>query len=97
MRAARIDANHAEIVSALRRTGCSVQSLAGVGVGCPDILAGRSGVMVLMEIKDGAKPPSARRLTAAQELWRREWQGPAPVLVTSVDDALLAMTIAILS
>lgn len=37
-RAARVDANHAEIVAALRDRGCLVQSLAALGHGVPDLL-----------------------------------------------------------
>jgi len=37
-RTAKVDANHREIVDALRRIGAGVQSLAGVGNGVPDLL-----------------------------------------------------------
>lgn len=88
-RAARIDANQAAIVAALRRAGCYVQSLASVGKGCPDLLVGRAGVWHLMEIKDGAKPPSARELTAAEFRWHEEASRYAPVgLVETVEQAL---------
>src|SRR5580700_7594734 len=46
----RIDANHVEIVKALRQAGASVQSLAGVGKGCPDLLVARAGQMWLIEV-----------------------------------------------
>jgi hypothetical protein len=42
----------------------------------------------LLEVKDGAKPPSARKLTPEQEEWHRHW--PVAV-VTSVDEALRAV------
>jgi hypothetical protein len=58
-RAAKVDANHADIVKALRAAGCGVLDLSKVGNGCPDLLV-HAGVTVLMEIKDGSKPPSAR-------------------------------------
>lgn len=90
-RAARLDANHEAVVSALRATGCTVQSLAAVGSGCPDILVGRGGAVLLMEIKDGAKAPSDRRLTPDQVRWHADWRGPPVVVVMSVDDALRAM------
>jgi Holliday junction resolvase len=94
-RAARIDTNQPEIVDALRRAGCNVQPLHMVGKGCPDILASRGGRLVLMEIKDGAKPPSARKLTADEQAWHVLWddvrQSGALVVVESVSDALAAM------
>lgn len=49
----RTDVNHKEIVSALRKAGALVQSLAGVGSGCPDILCFASGRLVLLELKAG--------------------------------------------
>lgn len=74
-RSARIDANHTEIVRTIRAMGCTVQDLAAVGKGCPDILVGVAGRNVLMEIKDGEKPPSKRRLTADQQRWHARWRG----------------------
>lgn len=79
-RAARTDANHAEVVKVLRAGGCSVQSLAAVGDGCPDALVGRRGRNYLVEIKDGTKPPSARKLTPDQVKWHADWRGDVVVL-----------------
>ena len=94
-RAARIDANQPAIVDALRKAGCRVQPLHMVGKGCPDILVGRGGRLVLMEIKDGAKPPSARKLTADEVLWHDLWsdiaKAGALVVVASVGEALEAV------
>lgn len=86
-RAAKVDANHAEIVSALRSVGASVQSIAMVGGGCPDLLIGYAGLSFVLEIKDGAKPPSRRELTPDEAAWHAAWRGHAAV-VTSVDEAL---------
>ena len=88
MRAARIDANHNEIVSALRAAGASVQSLAGVGKGVPDLLIGFQGKTILFEIKDGKKPPSERQLTEDQINWHGAWRGGPLAVVDSVDAAL---------
>lgn len=91
-RAARTDENHAEIVNALRDIGCSVLDLSGVGKGCPDLLVTpptfpECRMAVLMEIKDGCKVRSARKLTKAQEKFHREWKGWI-YTVTSVEEAL---------
>lgn len=93
MRAAKVDANQGEIVDALRRVGCSVQLLHMVGKGCPDLLVGRHGVNVLLEIKDGSKPPSARKLTPDQEIWHDNWRGQVTV-VCSVHEAFVAVGVA---
>lgn len=88
MRAARIDANHEQVVSALRAAGASVQSLAGVGKGVPDLLVGFQGKTLLMEIKDGRKTPSERRLTEDQVRWHGAWRGGPLAVVDGVDAAL---------
>ena len=75
---------------ALRRVGASVQSLASVGRGCPDLLVGYYDRLFLFEIKDGAKPPSARKLTPDERAWHDRWCTPVHI-VCSVDDALRAI------
>lgn len=79
--AAKVDANHPEVVKALRGAGANVLSLAAVGKGCPDLLVLFRGRYQLFEVKDGTKPPSQRRLTPAQEAFHMDW------LVTTVDSA----------
>lgn len=88
MRAAKIDANHEQVVSALRAAGASVQSLAGVGKGVPDLLVGFQGKTLLMEVKDGRKTPSERRLTEDQLKWHGAWRGGPLAVVDGVDAAL---------
>lgn len=82
MRAAKIDANQPAIVSALRDVGVSVQSLATIGKGCPDIIAAKGERIWLMEIK-GAKG----KLTPDQVAWIHGWRGVVHI-VRGVDDAL---------
>jgi hypothetical protein len=88
MRAAKIDANQEAVVTALRTAGASVQSLASVGKGVPDLLVGYKGQTLLMEIKDGFKAPSARLLTEDQLRWHHNWLGGALAVVDSPDAAL---------
>lgn len=86
-RAANIDANQPEIVDALRKAGASVQCLHTVGDGVPDLLVGYRGVNLLMEVKDGKKPPSRRQLTEDEVKWHAGWRGQK-VIVESAEDAL---------
>jgi hypothetical protein len=95
-RAGRVDANQRTIVMALRKCGWSVQSLASVGCGCPDLLIGKSvrtgpgltqRINLLLEIKDGSKPPSARRLTPDEAAWHDDWRGQMRV-VASLEDII---------
>ena len=88
MRAAKIDANHEAVVLALRAAGATVQSLAGVGKGVPDLLVGYQGQTLLMEVKDGFKPPSKRALNEDQLRWHGNWNGGALAVVDSPDGAL---------
>jgi len=90
-RRSKVDANQPEVVAALRKAGCTVQSLAAVGKGVPDIMVGRAGVTYLLEIKDGAKPPSARKLTPLEASWAAAWTGGPLATVKSVEEALLAV------
>ena len=88
MRARRTDANHKQIVAAFRKMGCTVLDLSRVGQGCPDILVGKHGVNVLVEIKDGDKPPSARRLTDDESKFHESWKGRV-VTVFDVEDSMV--------
>lgn len=90
-RAAKVDANHSEIVAALRKIGATVTSTAAVGKGFPDLAVGWRGMTLLLEIKDGSKPPSARKLTEDERDWHDMWRGHAEV-VNTVDEAIRAVT-----
>lgn len=92
-RAAHVDANHADIVKALLAVGCTVQNLAGVGCGCPDILVGIRGVMVLVEIKNPERDTASQRRAdedtlRAQKKWRNWWRGSPPQRIETVEQAL---------
>lgn len=86
-RAARVDANQDQIVSALRACGATVRVVTQ-GDGLPDLLVGYRGYTILMEVKDGRKPPSARRLTEEEEKFFANWTGGVLAIVNSVDEAL---------
>lgn len=81
-RAAKVDANQAEIVRALRAVGAVVTSTASAGSGFPDLAVGYRGKTFLLEVKDGSRPPSERRLTPAQEEWHAAWRGQVAVVET---------------
>lgn len=89
-RAAKRDRNHPEIVKALRDAGCFVVDLGAVGNGCPDLLAHGPSYpwrWAMLEIKDGQKYASARKLTPDQVKFHDGCKGPTYV-VTSVTQAL---------
>lgn len=74
-RAARVDENQPEVVAAFREEGCSVAITSDAGEGFPDIVVAVDDVNVLVEVKDGRKPPSARQLTPAQQRFTSGWRG----------------------
>lgn len=84
-RAAKVDANHSVIVGALQACGAQVLSLAQLGKGVPDLLVLHAGRLILLEVKDGSKPNSARKLTPDQVEFHRLW--PVTVVET-VDQAI---------
>jgi hypothetical protein len=70
---------------ALRDAGFTVQPLHMVGSGCPDLIVGGSGVNVLLELKDGSKPPSARKLTPDEAEWHRDWKGQVCTVCSALE------------
>lgn len=89
-RASRTDANHSAVVDALLAIGCSVQTLSAIGCGCPDLWVARNGRMWAIEVKDGDKPPSERKLTPDQVKWHARWKAPVHV-VNSPEEAILVV------
>jgi len=56
--------------------------------GAWDLLCWYNGHTLLLEIKDGTKPPSARRLTDAEQKFHDEWPGDNLYIINSVEEAL---------
>lgn len=83
----RVDRNQREIVQTLRELGMSVLCLHAVGKGCPDLLVGFRGKNYLIEVKDGEKPESQRKLTPAEAVFLSKWLGHYMIL-KSVSETL---------
>ena len=81
----KVDTVQAPIVEALRKVGCSVQSLCIVGKGCPDLLVARAGKVYLMEVKTGNA-----KLTPDELMWHTTWRSTVWI-VRSVQEALKAV------
>lgn len=83
--AKRVDANQQEIVQALRAIGVSVWV-----IGEPvDLMIGYRGRSGALEVKDGSRPPSERKLTAQQVDFFRDDRGFHRVVETT-DEAIQA-------
>ena len=83
-----MDANQNEIANALIDAGCTVTLLHQVGDGCPDLLVWDGSRFALMEIKDGDKSPSRRKLTPEQVMWHKAHEGAPVFVIENVDQAL---------
>lgn len=84
MRACRVDANHKEIVDHFRLLGWSVLDIHNLK-NCCDIIVSKDYITIVVEIKDGSKPPSARKLTKGEQKFFSEWQGHKAI-VKSVEE-----------
>lgn len=89
MRARRADANQPEIVKAFRSLGYTVQHTHTIGEGFVDIVVGKRGRNFLVEIKDGSKPPSQRRLTPDEDRFHATWKGQVGIASSTGDVARL--------
>jgi hypothetical protein len=85
-RAARRDDNEQDIIKAMRAEGAYVKQINDEGLF--DLLVSYRGETLLIEVKDGAKPPSARRLTEAELKFHEEWPGSDLFIITSVEEAI---------
>ena len=87
-RAARIDDNQKEIIAAFRKAGCSVKPVHTIK-GFVDIIVGLNGRNILVEIKDGNKPKSARKLTTAESEFHKQWKGQVCIVESVADVAAI--------
>jgi hypothetical protein len=75
MRAKKIDANQTQIVNNLRQIGVSVFITSMLGKGFPDLVLGYRGKNYLIELKDGNKVKSQKKLTDHEQRFFDSWQG----------------------
>ena len=87
MRAKRRDSNHVEMGDYLRALGWSVLDLASLGDGCLDYAVSKPVFAALLEVKDGSKRPSARKLTPKEQQVKDNWQGPYVIALSGEDAA----------
>ena len=80
----RVDANQQELVKVMRRLGCTWRSTHEIP-GALDGIIGVAGIDQRIEIKDGSKVPSARKLTTAEAEEIDMWRGRKPVIIESVE------------
>ena len=86
-RRAKADDNQAMIVAVFRKMGASVCHVHSIPHAL-DLIIGFKNQDVRIEIKDGSKPPSARRLTEGEAKTIKEWRGRPPVVIECEDDVI---------
>lgn len=88
-RAAKVDSNQSEIVAMLRKRGAVVLITSQLK-NAFDLLVGYNGKLYIVEVKDGNKPPSARKLTAGELQCKERFErvGVKYYVVSSVEEAI---------
>ena len=92
-RAAKTDSNQLEIVKALRNIGAFVLVTSQLK-NAFDVLVGYRGKLFIIEIKDGNKPPSQRKLTEGELKCKEGFEsvGIPYHVVNSIDEAIELIT-----
>lgn len=88
-KAAKKDNNHNSIAELFRKLGWSWFDTHQLGHGFPDGVAGKHGVNILVEIKDGSLPPSKRKLTDDEKDFHDLWRGDVRIIKSS--DEVIAL------
>lgn len=83
-RAAKTDDNQKEVVSLFRKLGWYVLIVSQLK-NCCDIIVSKGGATYAIEIKDGKKPPSSRKLSEGEEKFKNEWLGEWRLVETNED------------
>ena len=79
-RAAKVDANQKKIVRSLRGIpGVTVAITSQLGDGFPDFIVGYKRFNYMIELKDGDKVKSKKKLTEGEHKFHNEWRGQVAV------------------
>lgn len=83
----RVDRNHGEIKKCFEYLGYSVSDVFQLKTGIGDIIVGKYDKNYLIEIKDGEKPPSQKKLTPTEHKFKDSWKGQHDI-IESIEDVL---------
>ena len=86
MRRQRSDDNQPALIKVARKMGASVLVLSRTE--SIDLLIGCGGIDQIVEIKDGAKVPSQRKLSPDETKFHDEWQGRTPVIINNEQEMI---------
>lgn len=79
------DLNQQSIVDQLRKRYFSVAIISEVGGGIPDLIVGRGGKNLLVEIKNPNRPPNTQKLTPDEQEFHDTWKGKVIIAKTLED------------
>ncbi len=80
-RAAKVDDNQKEVVALFRKLGWTVLIISQLK-NCCDLFVSKNGRTIAIEVKDGKKPPSQRRLSEGEIKFMSAWQGEYALVET---------------
>lgn len=83
-RAAKVDDNQKEVVALFRKLGWYVLIISQLK-NCCDIVVSKNNVTIAIEIKDGKKPPSSRKLSEGELKFKSEWKGLYELVICDED------------
>ncbi len=83
----RVDDNQEAITKAVRQMGVSVWVTSSLGDGAPDEVWGFRGKNWLVEIKDGEKYASQRKLTPCEKAFHDRWRGQIAI-ISNLEEAV---------
>lgn len=91
---AKKDANHHEVVDALKKAGAYVIDMSHVGGGFPDLIVGFQGKTILMEIKNLKTSYGKKGLNKNQLKWKEQWIGGAYCVANDPESAVEMLMVA---
>ena len=89
-RAARKDGNHQDIAKLFMAYGFAVLDISQIKHAC-DIIVAKGGITFAIEIKDGSKPPSGRKLTQGERLFMEYWKDKGLWRLVETEDDVKAI------
>ena len=83
-RAAKVDDNQKQVVALFRKLGWYVLIISQLK-NCCDIIVSKNNITIAIEIKDGKKAASARKLSEGELKFESEWKGLYELVICDED------------
>jgi len=83
-RAAKVDDNQKQVVTLFRKLGWYVLIISQLK-NCCDIIVSKNDITIAIEIKDGEKPASKRKLSEGELKFKGDWKGLYELVICDED------------